>query len=104
MALTYVGSIGYVLADSRDKYYRAKKKEGPRAAKVEDRDAIVSDDGETGADQVSGMEMIDLDDDVPEGTSPVDTVAETPVEEPSDDVAEGGESTLMRQADRCRRS
>ena len=41
MALTYVGSIGYVLADSRDKYYRAKKKEGPRAAKVEAADCLI---------------------------------------------------------------
>ena len=41
MALTYVGSIGYVLADSRDKYYRAKKTGGPRAAKVEAADCLI---------------------------------------------------------------
>ncbi|MBU3259583.1 Rne/Rng family ribonuclease [Roseovarius sp. PS-C2] len=79
--------------DEDEEKPKRRSRSRSRAAKVEDRDAIVTDDGETGADQVSGMEMIDLDDDVPEGTSPADTVAETPVEEPSDDVAEGGEST-----------
>ena len=78
--------------DEDEEKPKRRSRSRSRAAKVEDRDAIVTDDGETGADQVSGMEMIDLDDDVPEGTSPADTVAETPVEEPSDDVAEGGES------------
>lgn len=75
--------------DEDEEKPKRRSRSRSRAAKVEDRDAIVTDDGETGADQVSGMEMIDLDDDVPEGTSPVDTVAETPVEEPVDDVAEG---------------
>lgn len=41
MALTYVASIGYVLADSRDKYYRAKKVEGPKAAKIEAADCLI---------------------------------------------------------------
>ncbi len=39
--------------------------------------------------QISGMETIDLDEDeVPEGSSPMETVAETPVEEPVEAVAE----------------
>lgn len=41
VALTYLGSIGYVLADSRDKYYRAEKVQGPRAAKIEAADCLI---------------------------------------------------------------
>ncbi len=49
----------------------------------------------------TGMETIDLDDsdenpdlEVPEGTSPADRVAETPVEEPIDDAPEASEETV----------
>ncbi len=49
----------------------------------------------------TGMETIELDDsdenpdlEVPEGTSPADRVAETPVEEPIDDAPEASEETV----------
>ncbi|MEM1005134.1 MAG: ribonuclease E/G, partial [Pseudomonadota bacterium] len=61
-----------------------------KAADVKSDDAIESMDV---ASEPTGMETIDLDDedetagmDVPEGTSPVELVADTPVEEPIDEV------------------
>ncbi|MGM0741209.1 MAG: Rne/Rng family ribonuclease [Pseudomonadota bacterium] len=54
-----------------------------KAAKVADKDAVLTDeDGNAG--DIAGMETIDLDETVPEGTSPMETVAETPVEEPNE--------------------
>ncbi len=54
----------------------------------------------------TGMETIDLDDsdenpdlEVPEGTSPADRVAETPVEEPIDDAPEASEDTVDESVD-----
>ncbi len=58
-------------------------------ARAED---TVSDDAQTSAeveeDQISGMETVDLSDDE-EGSSPMERVAETPVEEPEDDIDAG---------------
>ncbi|WP_080456873.1 ribonuclease E/G [Roseovarius sp. A-2] len=53
-----------------------------------------SDDAVTTGD-ISGMETIDLAEDEEEGTSPMERVAETPVEEPADDSAavQGAENT-----------
>src|SRR6056297_2745715 len=64
---------------SRPRRSRSRSK----AAKVADKDAVLTDeDGNAG--NIAGMETIDLDESVPEGTSPMETVAETPVEEPGE--------------------
>ncbi|MFV0515528.1 MAG: Rne/Rng family ribonuclease [Jhaorihella sp.] len=80
---------------SKGRSSRARK---PSRSKAE---ALSSDDAiETGEDiqPISGMEMIDLDDtgtvaEIPEGTSPMETVAETPVEEPDDTDADPSEAS-----------
>ncbi|MEX0279722.1 MAG: Rne/Rng family ribonuclease [Arenibacterium sp.] len=62
-------------------------KSGSKSASVASDDPIETKEIST---EISGMETIDLSeeqpeaDDVPEGTSPMETVAETPVEEPDD--------------------
>ncbi|EDM71016.1 ribonuclease E, putative [Roseobacter sp. AzwK-3b] len=59
---------------------RRRSRSRSKAEAVEDKDAVIRD---TSGD-VAGMETIDLDDEVPEGTSPMEIVGETPVEEPQD--------------------
>ena len=67
-----------------------------KASEVKSDDAVATKEVEAGEAGISGMETIDLDGDetaeanaeVPEGTSPMETVAETPVEEPADETAE----------------
>ncbi|MHA7827654.1 MAG: S1 RNA-binding domain-containing protein, partial [Roseovarius sp.] len=55
---------------SRPRRSRSRSK----AAKVADKDAVLTDeDGNAG--NIAGMETIDLDESVPEGTSPMETVA-----------------------------
>ncbi|SHH79868.1 Rne/Rng family ribonuclease [Marivita hallyeonensis] len=56
-----------------------------KAAEAENGDAVATKDI---SDDISGMETIDLseEDDDQEGLSPMETVAETPVEEPDDDA------------------
>ncbi len=58
----------------------------PRRARAKPRaETVVSDDAVDSAD-ITGMETIDFsDDDTSEGSSPMDRVGETPVEEPQDD-------------------
>ncbi|MFK7940312.1 MAG: ribonuclease E/G [Roseovarius sp.] len=67
-----------------------------KAEKTKSDDAVATAD--PSEDKISGMETIDLDDseetavmDDQEGLSPMETVPETPVEEPADDVAETGD-------------
>ncbi|MDQ7070842.1 MAG: Rne/Rng family ribonuclease [Rhodobacterales bacterium] len=61
---------------------------------------VADDSPENGADEgMSGMETIDLGDVTPEGTSPMEIVAETPVEEPSEAVAENAQEAPEETAD-----
>ncbi|MGH1459271.1 MAG: Rne/Rng family ribonuclease [Paracoccaceae bacterium] len=67
-----------------------------KASEAKSDDAVATKEVEAGEGGISGMETIDLDGDetaeanaeVPEGTSPMETVSETPVEEPADETAE----------------
>jgi ribonuclease E len=73
---------------------RTRRKSSAKAAKVETtvEDAVLDD-------QISGMETIDLDTtDEIEGLSPMETVDETPVEEPADDTTEGAEDATAQEA------
>ncbi|MGR3759182.1 Rne/Rng family ribonuclease [Roseobacteraceae bacterium NS-SX3] len=71
---------------------RSRKGSKTKAEKVKSGDAVETKEVSTA--EISGMETIDLTGEedsgaklaeVPEGTSPMETVAETPVEEPADD-------------------
>jgi ribonuclease E len=59
---------------------RSRSRAKPKAEKTTSDDAVTTGD-------ISGMETIDLDADEDEGTSPMERVAETPVEEPAEDSA-----------------
>jgi ribonuclease E len=61
---------------------RTRSRAKPKAEDTVSDDATAS--RETDSDQISGMETVDLGDDE-EGSSPMERVAETPVEEPDDD-------------------
>ena len=65
---------------------RRSSKSRSKAAEAKSNDAVETKEVEA---EISGMETIDLADEegVPEGTSPMELVAETPVEEPTDDSA-----------------
>jgi len=75
---------------------RSRSRSKSKAEKTEADDAVISTEAEAtaGNGEISGMETIDLDgegaDTTPEGTSPMETVAETPVEEPTDAKPEDG--------------
>jgi len=69
-----------------------KPKRGSRARSKSKPEKTASDDAVATAD-ISGMETIDLGEDADEGTSPMERVAETPVEEPAE------ESTVEHRAD-----
>ncbi len=60
---------------------RSRSRAKPKAEDTVSDDATASKDADS--DQIEGMETVDLDDD--EGSSPMERVAETPVEEPDDD-------------------
>ena len=82
---------------------RSRSRSRSKAEKAETNDAVISTEADTTPDaeakggEISGMETIDLDGDeaesTPEGTSPMETVAETPVEEPADDAAPENDGT-----------
>ncbi|NHQ75211.1 Rne/Rng family ribonuclease [Roseovarius gahaiensis] len=81
--------------DEEEDAPKRRNRSRSKPAKVETKDPLVTDGGDSTAEHVAGMEMIDLDGDLPEGTSPVETVAETPVEEPletSSDVTSDADS------------
>jgi ribonuclease E len=68
--------------DEKPKSRRGRGSNRSRAAKADSDDAVATKDV---SDEISGMETIDLSDegdDDTEGLSPMETVAETPVEEP----------------------
>ncbi|QGX98318.1 Rne/Rng family ribonuclease [Roseovarius faecimaris] len=79
---------------------RSRSRSKSKAEKTQAEDAVVST--EVSDDQISGMETIDLGDEADtdtaetaqsdEGLSPMETVAETPVEEPSDDTEDTAEA------------
>ncbi|MCG7626327.1 Rne/Rng family ribonuclease [Epibacterium sp. MM17-32] len=74
---------------------RTRSRSKTRAEKAKTSDAVETKDVAAANGEISGMETIDLTEEevdlaeVPEATSPMETVAETPVEEPNgDDSAE----------------
>ncbi|QAX29889.1 Rne/Rng family ribonuclease [Leisingera sp. NJS204] len=81
-----------------------RSKSAAKAAKTSSDDAVETKEVEASEEktaEIAGMETIDLSDsaeagddlaDVPEGSSPVEHVAETPVEEPEDDDASAPEA------------
>ncbi len=88
---------------------RSRRRSSSKAAEVSSDDAVVSKEVETPeaapASEITGMETIDLSDDAPEGevaegSSPMETVAETPVETPAaDEAVEAPEETTAEQSD-----
>ena len=73
--------------DSENGKSNRSKKSSSKAAASKNDDPVETKEVKS---EINGMETIDLDDDdnadVPEGTSPMELVAETPVEEPLDDA------------------
>jgi ribonuclease E len=68
--------------EDKPKPRRSRRRRSSKAAEAENGDAVAKSD-------IDGMETIDLDEDGPnddEGLSPMETVAETPVEEPEGDT------------------
>ncbi len=92
---------------ARDEAEEAKPKKRRSRSRTKAADVKSDDPVETieVSSEPSGMETIDLDEgeegadlSVPEGTSPMDHVAETPVEEPSDEAPEEGEAPAEEAA------
>ncbi|WP_027258726.1 Rne/Rng family ribonuclease [Leisingera aquimarina] len=87
-----------------------RSKSAAKAAKTSSDDAVETKEVEASEEktaEIAGMETIDLSDsaeaaddlaDVPEGSSPVEHVAETPVEEPEDDDASAPEAAEAEAA------
>ena len=78
--------------DEKPRSSRSRSRSGSRSRS----EAVKSDDAvatrEVDADRISGMETIDLDEgEIAEGTSPMEIVAETPVEEPVDITEANGD-------------
>ncbi|MBO6882920.1 MAG: Rne/Rng family ribonuclease [Marivita sp.] len=83
--------------DEKPKSRRGRGRNRSRAAKADSDDAVTTKDV---SDEISGMETIDLSDegdDDTEGLSPMETVAETPVEEP--EYIETSESAALHDED-----
>ncbi len=70
--------------DEKPKRRRSRSRTKAKAEDTTSEDAVATKDVES--DQIGGMETIDLDDSE-EGSSPMERVAETPVEEPEGDDA-----------------
>ncbi|MBO9430221.1 ribonuclease E/G [Sulfitobacter sp. R18_1] len=67
---------------------RSRSRSKSQAAETNSDDAVATAEvAEDNSDQIAGMETVDLDSE--EGSSPMERVAETPVEEPENDAAEG---------------
>ena len=73
-------------ADEKPKRRRSRSRSKAKAEDALTDDAIATK--EVDVDKIEGMETIDLGDDDEEGTSPMERVGETPVEEPEDIPAE----------------
>ncbi|WP_227269595.1 Rne/Rng family ribonuclease [Roseobacter weihaiensis] len=67
--------------DEKPKRRRSRSRPKAKAEETASDDAVATRDVES--DQIEGMQTIDLEDE--EGSSPMERVAETPVEEPEDD-------------------
>ena len=88
--------------DEDEKPKRRTRSRSRSKSKAEDTvsdDATVSKDADaTDSDQINGMQTVDLDDE--EGSSPMERVAETPVEEPEgDDSKAEGDTPKAANAD-----
>ncbi|MEO9464100.1 Rne/Rng family ribonuclease [Sulfitobacter pontiacus] len=88
--------------DEDEKPKRRTRSRSRSKSKAEDTvsdDATVSKDADaTDSDQINGMQTVDLDDE--EGSSPMERVAETPVEEPDgDDRKAEGDTPKAAKAD-----
>ncbi len=81
----------YAEAQEAEEEERAKPKSRSRGGRGRSKAANSESDDAVTSSEVSGMETIDLDEDDDEGSSPMERVAETPVEEPEGDDA--GEDT-----------
>ncbi|MFG6542579.1 ribonuclease E/G, partial [Sulfitobacter sp. M22298] len=67
---------------------RSRSRSKSQAAETNSDDAVATAEvAEDNSDQIAGMETVDLD--IEEGSSPMERVGETPVEEPENDAAEG---------------
>ncbi|NKX38436.1 ribonuclease E/G [Tritonibacter mobilis] len=90
--------------DSKPKR-RTRSRSKTRAEKAKTADAVETKEVAASNGEISGMETIDLSDDatdlaeVPEATSPMETVAETPVEEPKGDDQVSDSQTGAAQGD-----
>ncbi|QIZ82422.1 ribonuclease E/G [Thalassovita gelatinovora] len=75
-------------ADEKKPRRRSRSKSKAATTKSNDATAVKEvEKTDTDSGEIAGMETIDLqEEDVPEGSSPMETVAETPVEEPVDDA------------------
>ena len=78
--------------DEKPKKGRGRGRGRSKAAKAKSEDAVISEeveDADAEADAISGMDVVELDSDevvdADEGSSPMETVAETPVETPASD-------------------
>jgi ribonuclease E len=74
--------------EEESKSSRRRSRKDSKAESAESEDGVTASEDVT--DQIRGMETIDLDDDedeTPEGSSPMETVRETPVETPATDDA-----------------
>ena len=87
--------------DDKEKPKRRTRSRGSRS-KAEDTNA---DDAVTST-EIKGMETVDLgeDDETEEGSSPMERVGETPVEEPEDDVNAGSDDTDAKPSGRADRA
>ncbi|MFP7572076.1 Rne/Rng family ribonuclease [Marivita sp. S2033] len=76
--------------DEKPKSRRGRSRSKSKAAKADSDDAVATKDV---SDDISGMETIDLSDDGDddEGLSPMETVADTPVEEPEGNGSNGAD-------------
>jgi len=91
-------------ADEKPKRRRSRSRSKAKAEDATTDDAIATK--EVDADKIEGMETIDLGEDDEEGTSPMERVAETPVEEPEDTAtepaSEDGEGTPDASVDEAK--
>ncbi|KJZ25271.1 Rne/Rng family ribonuclease [Tritonibacter mobilis] len=84
---------------------RTRSRSKTRAEKAKTADAVETKEVAASNGEISGMETIDLSDDttdlaeVPEATSPMETVAETPVEEPKGEDQASDSETGAAQGD-----
>ncbi len=94
----------YAEAQEAEEEERAKPKSRSRGGRGRSKAANSDSDDAVTSAEVSGMETIDLDEDDDEGSSPMERVAETPVEEPEGDDADTDADANDNDAPRPRRT